>query len=230
MTAQLTLPLQLSDDATFANFFTTNTMVVEQIQAALPTSETLIYLWGEPGSGRSHLLQAICHQLQEQKKSFFYLPFKHYDDLSPDILEGLENYDLVCLDDINTCLPNKNWEEALFHFYNKMRDNQHQIVISANLSPKNLDCQLPDLHSRLNWGLTLKINPLCDEEKCAAIELRAKNRGLFISHDAVRYLLTHHARNMPSLFNALEKLDRASLQMKRKLTIPFIKYILTENG
>jgi len=100
--------------------------------------------------------------------------------------------------------------------------------VSASCAPNKLDIQLPDLKTRLNWGLTLKIKPLADNETIAALCFKADLMGFEISPQAGRFLLTHFDRDLPSLWGLLEKLDKASLAAKRKLTIPFLKKILGE--
>jgi DnaA family protein len=74
--------------------------------------------------------------------------------------------------------------------------------------------------------LALTVQPLSDPEKSLALQLRAKQRGLSLSQDVANYLLTHAPRDMGQLFMLLERLDLASLQRQRKITIPFVKEVL----
>ena len=92
--------------------------------------------------------------------------------------------------------------------------------------PKQLNCVLPDLQSRLAWGLTLEIKNLTDQEKIGVLQLRATFRGFQLSDDVASYLIHHCSRNMRDLFALLEKLDQASLIAKRKITIPFVKRVI----
>jgi DnaA family protein len=215
---QLTLNIRLRDDATFANFYSENN---QQLLTHLQTNTDLfIYLWGKSGSGRSHLLQATC----QAAKSAIYLPIT--TKLEPEILSGLENMDVLCLDDIHHIAGIKTWEEAIFHLFNKLATNITRLIISANTPPASLPIMLPDLKSRLASGITFQVQPLSDQQKLTALQLRAKNRGLQLSQEVGEFLLNRYARDTNSLFTILEKLDQASLATQRKLTIPFIKTIL----
>lgn len=219
--AQLPLSLKLRDDAIFDNFFVGgNAQLIETLKAfAHNKSEPFIYCYGENGSGRTHLLQSCCHAAN----NIFYCSLENYADFSPAIFEALENQHCVCIDDIDAIIGNSQWEEALFHFYNRVRENNTQLLVSAKIPPQQLPCLLSDLQSRLSWGLVLEIKKLSDEEKMLALQLRAQLRGLPLSEEVANYLIHHYSRNMRDLVCVLEKLDQASLVAKRKLTIPFVK-------
>lgn len=225
---QLPLSLNLRDDAIFDNFFAgSNALVIDVLKSFIVReTEQFIYCYGESGSGRTHLLQACCHLANQNEKTIFYLPLSQYVDFSPEILQALEQFQIVCIDDVDAVVGNRAWEEALFHFYNRARDQKTTLLVSAACAPKQLTCVLPDLQSRLAWGLTLEIKNLTDDEKIGVLQLRATFRGFQLSDDVAGYLIHHCSRNMRDLFSLLEKLDHASLIAKRKITIPFVKMII----
>lgn len=225
---QLTLSVSLRDDATFANYFTLeNTAVVEALRTTLKgQGESVIYLWGQSGTGRTHLLQALCHAGDDLEKTTAYIPLSDHVWLSPEMLEGMEHYDIICVDDIEAIAGNKAWEEALFHMYNRVRDARKHMVFAGSKPPALSAIQLPDLRSRLGWGLVYHLKPQSDEEKLAALKLRAKNRGMHLPYDVAQFLMNRYSRHMRDLFRALDKLDRASLVDQRRLTIPFVKEVL----
>jgi len=225
---QLPLSLTLRDDAIFDNFFMgNNTQVIDVLKNFISKqSEPFIYCYGDNGSGRTHLLQACCHAASEHNHSIFYLPLSNYQDFSSNIFESLENQHCVCIDDVDAIIGNHAWEEALFYFYNRARENHTRLLVSAQLPPQQLPCVLKDLQSRLSGGLILEIKNLNDTEKMQALKMRASLRGLHLSEDVANYLIHHYSRNMRDLFDVLEKLDQASLAAKRKLTIPFVKVVM----
>lgn len=226
---QLTLPIQLHDNLTFTNFHTgSNQILIDYLTAvALGTCvENYIYLYGSKGSGRSHLLQAVCLSAQENNISSIYLPLKEIHSLSPGLLENLESISIICLDDIFAITGNSTWEEAIFHLYNRCQMSNCRLIISGDSTPKELKIKLPDLLSRLNSGLSLEIQPLADDDKIAALQLKARNRGFELSNETANYLLLHLPRDLNSLFLFLDKLDQSSLAAQRKLTIPFVKKVL----
>lgn len=226
---QIPLGLQLRDEATFSNFYAgDHAVAIAAIQRLLlgPSSDGLIYLWGSEGSGRTHLLQASCHELCRQGRPVFYLPLHAKASLSPAILEGMEMLGLVCLDDVDAVLGEPRWEEALFHFYNKAQEQGTKMLWVGDSPPLHLPCLLPDLRTRLGANLVFQIRPLDDEQKIAALKMRAHHRGIELNDEVGWFLLRRNRRDMTALFAALERLDRASLAAQRRLTIPFVKSVL----
>ncbi|MCB1826779.1 MAG: DnaA regulatory inactivator Hda [Coxiellaceae bacterium] len=225
---QLVLGLSLRDDATFKNFYVgDNALVLTALQDCLSgAGESFIYLWGAKGVGCSHLLQACCHAMSE-RHPVVYLDLEEYEDFSPEILDGLDHMDLICLDHINAVLNRKNWEEALFHFYNRAREQGKRLIVSGTTLPSQLPCMLEDLRSRLAWGLTFQVKPLDDSQKLSALSMRAKNRGMILPEASGLYLLHHTSRNLSELFKTLDLLESASLVEQRRITVPFIKTVLS---
>ena len=225
---QLTLGLSLKDEATFENFFSgENAEIVAGIKkTAGGQGERVIYLCGARGQGRSHLLQAACHDAHQQHLSSVYLPLAEAGVLSPDMLHGLESLALVCMDDVHAIAGRADWEEAIFHLYNRLYDSGGRIIIAANELPKAIPFLLPDLASRLAWGIVYQLHSLSDAEKLDVLKMRALRRGIDLSDEVGRYILTHCPRHMGTLFAVLDALDKASLAAQRRLTIPFVKEIL----
>ena len=228
MTEQLTLELGLKEDTTFANYYPgENAQLLATLQeTARGRGEQFIYLWGQPGVGRTHLLQACCHVADRLKLSPIYLPLSKLDQLEPAMLEGLEALHLACIDDVENIAGRPAWEEAFFHFFNRVRDAGKRLIVASRVPPNELGLALPDLVSRLVWGIVFHVQPLSDEDKIQTLLLRAKARGLHVPEAVAQYLIRHWPRDMASLFEALEKLDQASLVAKRKLTVPFVKEVL----
>lgn len=220
MSQQLTLGIHLRDDATFDNYFSAqNEQVIHNLKMQ---NEPYVFLFGENGTGKSHLLQAACHQVGKEGLPVVYLPLAE-EGLMPAMLDGLENMSLIALDDIQEVMSDEVWELALFNLYNRVREKGVNMIVSSSEPLASLNIKLADLKSRLSWGPTFKLIGLSDKEKQLALQQRAKNRGLDLTDDVVAYLLKRSPRDMNSLFVLFEKLDKASMVEKRKLTIPFIK-------
>lgn len=228
LSAQLTLGLSLKDEATFNNFyFGKNAEIIAELQkTARGEGEKIIYLCGSRGQGCTHLLQACCHYAHQHQLSSVYLPLANLITLSPEILNGLETLSLVCLDDLHVVAGHADWEEAIFHLYNRIYETGGSIVIAAHDLPKAIHLRLPDLVSRLSWGIVFQLHALADAEKLSALTMRANCRGINLSEEVGKYILTHCPRHMSTLFAALEALDKASLAAQRRLTIPFVKEVL----
>ncbi len=232
MTTAKQLPLQFEFRAnqSFEDFFpSANLEVINHLQkASAGLGERQIFLWGPSGLGKSHLLQACCHRAQSLNLSSFYFSFSALEALDPELLIGLDEFDVVCLDNMENIAGNALWENAFFNFFNQHRDQDHILIMSANCSPNQLAIQLPDLKTRLNWGLTLKLQSLSDDNKIKALIFKADKMGFEISSQVGHFLITHYERDLPALWMLLTKIDQASLAAKRKLTIPFLKQILDE--
>ncbi|WP_079201295.1 DnaA regulatory inactivator Hda [Pseudomonas sp. CC6-YY-74] len=228
---QLPLGVRLRDDATFANYYPGANAAalgyVERLcEADAGWAESLIYLWGGAGVGRTHLLQAACLRFEQLGEPAVYLPLAELVAHGPIMLDNLEQFELVCLDDLDAVAGLSDWEEALFHLFNRLRDSGRRLLLAASRSPRELPVKLADLQSRLTLALVFQLQSLSDEDKLRALQLRASRRGLHLSDEVGRFILTRGERSMSALFELLERLDQASLQAQRKLTIPFLKEIL----
>ncbi|MFQ5643222.1 MAG: DnaA regulatory inactivator Hda [Thiogranum sp.] len=228
MNRQLPLGLQLQASARFSNFLAgPNQEPVDQLkQTAAGTGDPFFLLWGAPGSGKSHLLQAACHLAADRGRTVAYVSLAEPDGLPPELLEDWEGYQLVCIDDVHCVAGNRRWEEALFNLYNRIRERYGSLIVSSVSMPAGHTFRLPDLASRLGWGLVYQLHPLDDEQRLAALQQRASLRGCEMPDETGRYLLRRLPRDMPALFELLDRLDEASLAAQRKLTVPFVKSVL----
>lgn len=230
---QLSLGISLNDDTTFANFYVPDTHLNAQIVAALraqiETSEELfIYLWGAPGCGLTHLLQAACHHAQMMGKTFQYFPLRDLAGYAPEeLFAELEVLDFIVLDALDEVVGRPEWELALFNLYNRLRDAGKLLLVAATQGPQELAIQLVDLKSRLQWGAVFHVRNLDDMDKQNALQLRARARGLELSDEVANYIIQRLPRDMNELFWQLNRLDHASLSEQRKLTIPFVKKVLS---
>lgn len=225
---QLPLGVGIQDDATFANFLPAdNAPAVAALgEQLLRDDEPLIYLWGSASSGRSHLLQAACNAASDRGMRTLYVPLDQLGHFPPLMLEDTEQLDLLALDNIDVVMGRKRWEEGLFHCFNRLRDAKRRLLVSAPCAPRHLEVTLPDLASRLGWGMTFHLSTLNDEQRCQALILRASARGMQLPEEVARYILHRGPRQLGLLFETLDRLDTASLSAQRKLTIPFVKQAL----
>ncbi|WP_285765157.1 DnaA regulatory inactivator Hda [Biformimicrobium ophioploci] len=229
---QLPLGVSVRDHADFSNFFLgqsgANRQLLQQLQAFVTSAqEQFLFIWGEPGSGVSHLLQAACNAAEEADQSSLYLPLSELVGADPqELLDGLERMEILCIDDLQLLEHRPDWQEAVFHLYNRIRDAGGRLLIGAHNSPRGLAIELADLRSRLQWGVTYQVESLSDDDKVAALCERARKRGFNLPEDVARYILYRSPRNTAVLFACLEQLDKASLMEKRRLTLPFVKQVL----
>lgn len=226
---QLSLSISLLDDATFANFYsdTDNQLVLKSLRHfAEGQGEQNLVVWGNAGVGLSHLLQAACHRALVNGLRVQYLPIADLLNHRPEqVFEGLDEVAVVCLDDVHSICGHAVWERALFHLFNRLREQGHRLLMATHTSPAVMPWQLPDLHSRVLGSLVYQVHPLSDDGKAVALQTRAQARGMDLSPEVARYILSRATRDTRQLFDLLNRLDEVSLQQQRKLTIPFIKSV-----
>ncbi len=230
MNRQLPLPFFFTPEHGFDEYYPGgNAEAVEHLRRVTQgQDQPLIFLWGERGVGKTHLLHACCREAHRAGLYVSYLPLPLVRDFGGGILDGLEDQDLVCLDDLDAVAGDAAWEQALFNLFNRLRDAGHGLVVSAQAPPDGVPIQLPDLKTRLAWGLTLMLRPLADADKLAALSLRARQLGLDVPPAVGRFLLGNYRRDLPGLLELIGQLDSATLAAQRKLTIPFLKTFLEE--
>jgi len=225
--SQLTLPVTIGDKASFDNFWVGhNSELVTALQSCILKGEPrMLYFYGRGGAGKSHLLYAAMRFAKQEILASSYLSLKD-TYASPAMLETLDVKNLVCIDDVQHWAANSEHERALFSLFEQVKQGGGQLIVSANQPPRESGFHLTDLVSRLASGLVYPLHALSDEQQFEAIRLRAQQRGLSISDDTVRYLLSRSSRNTTELFSILDEIDKASLIEKRKITIPFLQSLL----
>lgn len=227
---QLPLGISLRPGATFEAWFAgPNGLALELLRRmAAGAGERQAWLAAAAGLGKTHLLQAACHEAARHGLRPAYLPLAADGGLRPAMLDGLESLDLVCLDSVEAVGGDDGWETALFRLVNAARDSGTRLLFAARRTPAHLGVQLPDLASRLAWGPVLQLAPLDDAQKRDALVTRAQQLGLELPASAADYLVRHYARDFAGQLERLERLDHASLAAGRRLTVPFIKEVLEQ--
>ncbi len=226
MTTQLPLNLSLRDGASFENFYPArNAELVAQLMAAAQSApiNPVLFMWGEPASGKTHLLQSTCRLADERGEMCAYIPLNLAVEFSTRILEEMEQRRLVCVDDIHCIAGNQQWEWALFGFYERLRAAGGILIVTGNGAPMHLGLRMPELATRLGSGVVYHLQPLSDADKLVVLRRRAQSRGLQMPEEVARYVLHRYPRDLQALFRLLDRLDRASLAAQRRLTIPFIR-------
>jgi DnaA family protein len=225
MTQQLPLSLGLQHLPSLDDFIVGhNQVVIDALQRSLKRGgEAILYLFGPTGCGRSHLLQGQCALAEKHGLHCAYLGLSDRATLSPEMLEGLETLDLIAVDDIQLIAGDGAWEEALFVLFNRCRDLGGRMIFSADCGPAALPIRLPDLRSRLAWGLSLSLRTLDDKGRLELLQSLAARRALKLPDDVARYLLERTPRHPSDLVDTIARLDQASLAQKRRLTIPFVR-------
>ena len=184
-----------------------------------------IWLVGEAGSGKSHLLQGACHAASGAGIAAAYLPSRLIAG-GVDVLEGLGEFGLVAIDDLEQWVGSRIWEEPLMNVYRQLVERGGSFLVASQLAPLDVVVGLADLRSRLRAAEVFAIRPLDDADRARAIEHLAQQRGLELAADVVAFILRRAPRRMDELIAAFDRLDRSALAQQRRLTIPLAKDVL----
>lgn len=230
MDQQIPLPLILDPELSFDRFVSgPNEEAVAFLRlCANGKGPRQIFIHGNKGLGKSHLIQATAIECARAQRSVIVLDFSEYERFEPEVLEGLDQLDLVCLDHVDAISGISEWEEALFAFYHEMAEQDGALVVTSSMAPEVLPFSLPDLRSRMQSGLIFKLHPLNEDQMLLALKEKAGSMGVELPLSSARYLMRHERRELSTLINILERLERSSLAKQRKLTIPFIKQALMQ--
>jgi DnaA family protein len=188
-----------------------NIELMTQLQAMLDGTacERMVYIWGAPGSGKSYLLTAWAHACQVR-------------GLTVDFT-GQQAAQAVIVDQVDAW--NDAQQHAGFAAFNRVREAGGLWLAAGSVAPAELPV-MPELRTRLGWGLVFQLHGLDDAEKRAALSQHAEALGFRLEPQVAEYLLNHTARDMQSLLRVLEALDRFSLETRRPITLPLLRQLL----
>jgi len=190
-----------------------------QLWVGNPTrSPVPTYLWGPPGSGKTHLLLAVQESLREQGASAGWL-----DPAMVEPPEFDERWAVVLLDDVH--LYTAVQQHAAFNWFVQSQALQRGVLAAGLLPPADLKLR-EDLRTRLGWGHVFQLQILSEPERRAVLRQAADARGVFLSDDVMDFILTRFSRDLGSLMQLLDHLDAYALQTQRAITIPLIKSML----
>jgi DnaA family protein len=224
---QLPLGVRLHDRARFESFLPgPNGAVLEQLLAlAGEPRPGLTWLHGPAGSGKSHLLQALCAAAGPQA---LYLPLLQLASQGPAALAGWTGSRWLCVDGVGLAIGHPGWERSLFALYRDAEERGAPLLMAARELPHALQFALPDLASRCAAGDRLALLPLDEAQQREALGLRAQLRGLELPEETAQFLQRRLPRELASLLAALDELDAAALTEQRRLTVPFVRAALGE--
>lgn len=224
MVAQLPLALERREGHDLDNFHAgPNGLALATVRAAAEGGERQVFVWSAPGQGRSHLLEGTVRHARQRGRDACLLPAAELLPLAPEVLEAMEQFALLAVDDVDRFAGQPAWEEALFHLYNRVMARHGTMVFSAGAAPGAGGWRLPDLTTRLAAGPVIRLQPLSEDHLAALLGERARERGLRLGGEVARFMVMRGERSPAALMARLATLDRVALARQRALTIPFVK-------
>ena len=231
MNQQLTLNVGMRDGHRFSSFFVTpeNAELLGILKRGFEQHFPQLFLWGDAQVGKSHLLQACCEKYYQQGLMVAYLPLKTLAQYGSRFLTGLENKHLVAIDDMDTIIGQRDWEEALMNLINHCRANNQPLVIAGRQNPREIEGLLPDFASRLLWGPVYRVHALQENQSIQAMAWRAHQRGFELPGNVIKYIERHYPHDIGALMKLLNQLDAASLTKGRRITREFIREVIRDS-
>jgi DnaA-homolog protein len=230
--SQIALPFGPYDDTCFSSFVGESNAKTAQIleEHIRSEEEAFVYLAGPEGSGKTHLAISVLKVYEELDMTSAYLSLPSLVQAAGADLAGayeaFKGYDALVIEDLQKVLPNPRLESFLFNLFNELKVSMRHMLVTANCSVSQLNLTLPDLVSRYNSGLSLRLNSMSDNEKQEIFRQVARVRGLEVSADVSAYIIRRSGRHLGALLDLLNALDKASWVEKQKLSIPFVKKTL----
>lgn len=213
---QLPLALTPPPDPTLENFVPgSNLELLERLRSAAAGApdEPVIFLWGEPGCGRTHLLRGVAAAADAA-----------YLSADADYASA-GGRRLIAVDDVDRL--DEARQVTLFGMLNRARETRGVVIAAGPLPPAQLALR-EDLKTRLGWGLVYRVQSLSDDDKARHLRAEAGRRGLRLPDEVVAYLLARAPRDLPSLMAVLDRLDRHSLARHRPITVPLVRELLSD--
>ena len=235
MNRQSVIPSGSVDALTFAAYHAgENRALLELLQAMARGQHpgAVVFIWGAEGTGKTHLLQATAGAADAEGRPFLFIDCESTDAARVDsaTIATLPENVLVCLDNLGQGTGNTEQELLWLSLYERIRQGNGHLVVAASKPPPELALKTPDLVSRLSAGGVYRLVPLGDDSIRRVLAERSQARGFEIPEKVMEYIMRHHARDTRSLFQLLDRIDRASLSQHRRITIPFLRELLTDPG
>ncbi|MDE2177466.1 MAG: DnaA regulatory inactivator Hda [Xanthomonadaceae bacterium] len=230
--SQLPLALRFPRPQRFEHFHAgrANAATLALLRTTTAAAAPWVLLHGPAGSGKTHLLLAACQSAAEAGRRVRYAALGALPAPRAEAIAALAGAELIAIDELDVGAGIRDDEQALFDLYNRGRAEGATLLIAARQPPADLPLVLPDLRSRLGACTRAALRPLDDDERRAVLRERAAARGIELDDGVLDWLFARHARDLGTLTLLLDRIDRAALAARRRVTVPFLRELLAGTG
>lgn len=189
--------------------------------------ERVLYMYGPPGSGKTHLLMAIGRELVHDEGEVSLLSCATVaagdvpaaaEDIHP-VVEQLQDAPVLLIDDIDLLPDSRPLREEVWHLFNEFYQSGRCIVVTGTVPPRELTSVDDHLSSRLLWGLVARMDVSDDDSRRLILKKLADDRQIILPDEVIAYLLIHTRRDLHSLMEAFGALVRQALATGRKISL-----------
>ncbi|MEP6484351.1 MAG: DnaA regulatory inactivator Hda [Rudaea sp.] len=227
MSQQLPLTLRWPAQQRFDTYIPDgNAATVDAVREAGLSETPWIFVTGPRGLGKTHLLFAACALASEQNRTAQYLPLTKIATSRDESIRAFGGSEFVAIDDVDAIAGDAKAEHALFDLFNRLRAEKSTAVFAGSAPPAQLGIGLPDLVSRLSSCTQMTLKPLQDDARRKAVRVRAAARGIELDDAVIDWMFDHTPRDLGSLAELIERIDRESLAAKRRITVPFLRQLI----
>ena len=218
---QLSLPISLDSKMLLDNFLGNKQLLDFIAQLYVDETSAEIYVYGAPGHGKTHLLQGAALRALSDQQSAMYIDC--HNALPEHVLESIEQLNWISIDNVDAIHDNQH--DLVFDLYNRAKQAKVTMLVSGSDLPSELGV-MKDLKTRLGLATIFQLQPLDDELTMLVLNNQMIDRNLNIDSKVYEYLFKYYSRDVKILLAAMDDLDKASLQAKQSITIPFVKKTL----
>ena len=218
---QLGLPISLNTSMLLESFVANQELLRSINQLFLDEKSSEVFIYGTSGQGKTHILQGAVLKALEMDKNAVYIDCS--ESFPEHILDLVDQIDFISFDNVH--LISSENQEVFFDLYNRARQTQIFILVSGDSLPSDLEV-MKDIKTRLSLAAVYKLEELNDELIMSVIDSQMSQRNLSVNSNVYEYLFKNYSRDLKLLLSTLNDLDKASLQAKKPISIPFVKNFL----
>lgn len=218
---QLGLPISLNTSMLLESFVANQELLRSINQLFLDEKSSEVFIYGASGQGKTHILQGAVLKALEMDKNAVYIDCS--ESFPEHILDLVDQIDFISFDNVH--LISSENQEVFFDLYNRARQTQIFILVSGDSLPSDLEV-MKDIKTRLSLAAVYKLEELNDELIMSVIDSQMSQRNLSVNSNVYEYLFKNYSRDLKLLLSTLNDLDKASLQSKKPISIPFVKKFL----